>query len=67
MNKNRLDWLKISEKYKGLWIALNEEESEVIAAAQEAQAVYEEAQKKGVKTPILFRVPEEAVNYIGAF
>lgn len=67
MNKTKLDWIKISEKYKGLWIALDEQETEVVAAAQEANTAYEEAKKRGVITPILFRAPDKAVNYIGAF
>ena len=42
-----IDWTKIYEKYKGLWVA------------------FERANKKGSKKPILTRMPEELVTYVG--
>ncbi len=65
MNKQSLNWLEISKKYKGLWVALNADETQVISASEDAGKAYKEAQDNGVKIPILFRAPEEAMNYIG--
>lgn len=61
----KIDWVKINKEYKGLWIALDEEESQVVAFSKNAKEAYEKALEKGVKAPILFRVPEESLAYIG--
>jgi len=60
-----IDWTKIYEKYKGLWIALDEKEKKVIAFDKEAKKAFEKARKKGVKIPILFKVPTEIIPYVG--
>jgi len=60
-----IDWTKIYEKYKGLWIALDEKESRVVAFDKEAKKAFEKARKKGVKIPILFKVPTEIIPYVG--
>jgi hypothetical protein len=60
-----IDWTKIYEKYKGLWIALDEKEKKVIAFDKEAKKAFEKARKKGVKIPILFKVPSEIIPYVG--
>lgn len=65
MNKKSINWIEISKKYKGRWIALDKDETRVVSASTEAKTAYKTAQDKGVETPILFRVPEEAVNYVG--
>ena len=60
-----IDWTKIWQKYKGLWIALREDEKTVISSGETAREVWEKAQKKGYKNPILFRVPEKLITYVG--
>lgn len=65
MNK-KIDWVKINKEYRGLWIALDEQETFVAASAKDAKAAYEGALKKGIESPILFRVPNEAISYVGA-
>jgi len=60
-----IDWTKIYEKYKGLWIALDEKEKKVIAFDKEAKKAFEKARKKGIKIPILFKVPSEIIPYVG--
>jgi hypothetical protein len=64
-NMAAIDWAKIYEKYKGLWIALDEKEKKVIAFDKEAKKAFEKARKKGVKIPILFKVPSEIIPYVG--
>jgi len=60
-----IDWTKIYKKYKGLWVALDKDEKRVVAYDNEAKKAFEKAQKKGVKTPILFKVPTEIIPYVG--
>lgn len=60
-----IDWTKIWEKYRGLWIALESDEVTVIASGKTAKEAWEKAQGKGYKKPILSRMPEELVAYVG--
>ena len=60
-----IDWRDLSKKYKGLWVALDEKEKKVISSGKTAKKVYNEAKKKGVGIPILYRVPSVSGIYIG--
>jgi hypothetical protein len=60
-----IDWTKIYKKYKGLWVVLDEKERKVVAFDKEAKKAFEKARKKGVKIPILFKVPSEIIPYVG--
>ncbi len=60
-----VDWAKIYKKYKGLWVALDEKERKVVAFDKEAKKAFEKAQKKGIKVPILFKVPNQILPYVG--
>ena len=58
------NWIDL-EKYRGMWLALDEKES-VIAFHAKAKAAYQKAVGKGVRVPILFKVPTVAAPYIGS-
>ena len=60
-----IDWTKLYEKYRGLWVALAEDEETVLSASKDAKVAYQEALEKGVKIPILLNVPEKSIGYIG--
>lgn len=60
-----IDWTKQYEKYKGLWVALEDDQKTVIAAGQTLHEVREKAEKKGYDQPIFFRVPSEIIPQIG--
>jgi len=60
-----IDWTKIYKRYKGLWVALDKDEKAVVASDKEAKKAFDKAQKKGVKVPILFKVPTEIIPYVG--
>ena len=60
------DWTKIYKKYKGLWVALAEDEETVLAVHETARAVLLKARQGGNKTPILMRVPEDLQTFVGA-
>ena len=59
------DWTKIWEKYKGLWVALDEDEETGLGAGKTVREALEEAKKKTDKTPYLTRMPEKLVAYVG--
>ena len=60
-----IDWTKLFTKYRGLWIALAEDEKTVIASSKNGKEAYAQALKRGVKVPILLNVPLELKSYIG--
>lgn len=59
-----VDWTKIYKKYKGMWVALEDDEVTVITAGKNAKKVWEEAKKLYPK-PILMQVPSKLMPFIG--
>ena len=60
-----IDWTENSVKYKGLWVAMEEDQKTVIASGETLRETREKAQKIGYKRPIFFHVPSEIVPQIG--
>lgn len=60
-----IDWTKIYKKYKGRWLALEQDETTVIAAAVTAREALAGAKAKGYSNPILTKMPEELSAYVG--
>ncbi|TSC83594.1 MAG: hypothetical protein G01um101413_972 [Parcubacteria group bacterium Gr01-1014_13] len=60
-----IDWTKIYEKYKGLWVALLDDEETVVGSGKTAKEAWEEARRKGYEKPILAHMPKELITYIG--
>ena len=60
-----INWSEIQKKYKGKWVALEDDEVTVITSGETAVEVLEEAKKKGYHGPILARMPSELVNFVG--
>jgi len=60
-----IDWSKIYKQYRGLWVALKDDEKTVIASGRTAKEVWVKAQEKGFTKPILTRMPEKLVTYVG--
>ncbi len=61
-----IDWTHIYKKYKGLWVALKDDEVTVIASGKTIKSVMYDSKKEGFDAPILFRVPARIIPYIGA-
>jgi hypothetical protein len=59
------DWTKIQKKYKGQWVALDKDEVTVISAAKKLKEALAKAHNKGFKEPIMTRMPEEIVTFVG--
>lgn len=60
-----IDWTQIYNKYKGLWVALAEDEQTVVGAGKTAKEALAEAKKSGHTDPILSRLPEQLIPYVG--
>ena len=58
---------KIFEKYRGLWVTLDDSLKNVISSNKNAEKAYKEAVKKGYDKPTLFKVPQENNPYFGFF
>lgn len=61
-----IDWTKIYKKYKGQWVTLADDELTVLSNGATAREAWEKAQKKGFKSPILHRIPNELITFVGA-
>ena len=61
----QIDLTKIFEKYKGLWVALNDKWDTVISSSKDIKKAHKEAVKKGYKEPIMFKVPTKNTAYLG--
>lgn len=60
-----IDWSEIYKKYKGQWVALEDDEKTVISSGKTAKVAHEKALKKGFNNPILMRVPKDLMPYVG--
>jgi len=60
-----IDLTNIYKRYKGKWVALAEDEQTVIASGEKASITYKKARAKGVKKPIMMKVPKEIISYVG--
>lgn len=60
-----IDWSPIYKKYKGLWVALAQDEITVLASGKTAKEAWDKAQKKGFKKPILAQMPANLMPYVG--
>jgi hypothetical protein len=61
------DWTKIQQKYKGLWVALADDEETVLASGKTLLEARKEASKKGHDDPIFTRMPETLTAYVGVW
>ncbi len=62
-----IDWTKICEKYRGLWVGLKKDQRSVVASGKTVKEVMKKAEQKGYPNPILFRVPTKIIPYVGGF
>ena len=60
-----IDFTQILAKYKGQWVALDDDEITVISSGETAKDAQKGAISKGKGNPILFKVPTEVISYIG--
>lgn len=61
-----MDFTKVYQKYKGLWVALSSNENKVVGAGKTPKSAIEEAKKAGVTKPYLFKVPMKIFSYVSS-
>lgn len=59
------DWSKIYEQYKGLWVALKDDEETVVGSGSTLKEAVEKAKEAGYPDPIVMRVPQKLMYFIG--
>ena len=59
-----IDLSQVYKKYKGLWVALIND-TEVVSADKSVRKVVEDAKKKGYDQPLLFKVPNNNLPFVG--
>ena len=60
------DWTKLVKAYKGLWVALAEDETTILGSGKTVRAALDAAKKKSRKMPFLTHVPDRIVSYVGS-
>lgn len=64
--KQAKDWSHLYPRYAGKWVAFAKDEETVMGSARTFKTAIKEAQSKGIKTPLMFKVPEEMLPYVGS-
>lgn len=59
-----VDMVEIERRYAGQWVALSDDRKRVIAAGLTLKDALTNARKKGVRDPILSKIPREFLEYI---
>jgi len=52
-------------RYRGMWLAFEEDEETVLAAAKTSKEALADAIAKGFSAPILYRVPDTLEAFVG--
>lgn len=60
-----IDWTGIYAQDKGLWVALDGDETTVISSGKTLKEALQKAHDKGYAEPIMSRVPERLEAYVG--
>jgi hypothetical protein len=60
-----IDWTKIYKKYKGLWVALKDDEETVISSGRTLEVAAKKAELKGFDNPIFMKVPKKQAYFVG--
>lgn len=64
--KNKeFDFSSLFIHHKGKWVALDKNETKILGSGSSVKEVVKQARKKGVKIPILFKVPKRLLLFIG--
>lgn len=58
------NWTSLYKNYKGLWVALEDDELTVITSGKELPEVLKVASGKGFEKPIIAKIPKANVTYI---
>lgn len=54
----------LSKKYPDQWVAVESRSGKVVGASRSAKVAYEQSQQKGIKVPLMMKIPKEYGTYI---
>lgn len=54
----------LSQKYPNQWVAVESKSGKVVGASKSAKVAYEQSQKRGIKVPLMMKIPKEYGTYI---
>ena len=54
----------LSKKYPDQWVAVESRSGKVVGASKSAKLAYEQSQTKGIKVPLMMKIPKEYGAYI---
>lgn len=60
-----INWVNLYKRYKGLWVALKDDEKTVISSGKNLEEAANKAQKKGFKNPIFMQIPQKTSYFVG--
>ncbi|MFA6315109.1 MAG: DUF5678 domain-containing protein [Candidatus Paceibacterota bacterium] len=60
-----IDWTKIYKKYKGMWVALLDDEITVVGYGKTLKEAMSRAKKNGYDHPIFTRMPPNSSAFAG--
>ena len=59
------DWTHLHPQYAGKWVAFAKDEETVVADAKTLKTLMKRASKKGFNNPMVFKVPQEMLPFVG--
>jgi len=65
LTEGAIDWSGVYKKYKGQWVAFADDETTVVGYGKTAQTALKKAIANGYQEPILSKMPDELITYIG--
>lgn len=60
-----IDWTDLYDQYRGQWVALKSDEKTVVSSGKTAKQAFDKAIAKGEAEPILTKLPDRLVPYVG--
>ncbi len=60
-----IEWTSIYRRFKGLWVALDDDEKTVLASGKTAKEARDKARLKGHALPIIAHMPDRLSPYVG--
>lgn len=66
MSTMAIDWTKIYKQHRGKWVAFKTDEQTVVASGNTAKEAMQKAHQSGYEKPILARMPDKLVAYVGS-
>jgi hypothetical protein len=61
------DWSHLYPEYAGLWVAFAKDKETVIGSGKSLKGAIKKAKQDGYKNPLMFKVPQKMLPYVGSF